>query len=55
MGKKKGYIDRSGKIVIQPDFDRAWSFVNGLAEVEVDGNRGYIDKQGAYVWGPTRW
>jgi hypothetical protein len=29
------------------------SAVCGVAKVEVDGNWGYIDKTGKYVWEPT--
>jgi predicted NUDIX family NTP pyrophosphohydrolase len=53
-----GYIDRSGKMVIVPQFDRASRFSGGLAEVQVvDARgyaRGYIDKQGRYIWAPSR-
>ena len=31
MNKKAGYIDRNGKIVINPQFDEAGDFNNGLA------------------------
>jgi hypothetical protein len=30
-----GYIDKSGKMVIKPQFDRAGDFTDGLAEVRV--------------------
>ena len=41
-----GYIDRTGKIVISPQFDDAWSFSGGLAEVKVAKKWGYIDRTG---------
>lgn len=41
-----GYIDTKGKIVIEPKFDRAYNFREGLAAVEIDGKQGYIDKRG---------
>jgi len=51
--KKYGYIDKTGKIVIEPKFDNAWSFSEGLARVKIDDKDGYIDKTGKYVWEPT--
>lgn len=49
---KYGYIDTSGRVVIEPQFDGAWSFSEGLASVEVNGKRGYIDKSGRVVIEP---
>jgi hypothetical protein len=59
-GKSKyGYIDKSGAMKIKPTFTLAESFENGLAYVtigkEYDQFRyGYIDRNGDYVWEPTR-
>ena len=64
FGYKWGYIDKTGTIVIEPKFDRADSFSEGLAKVNIDGKKieygrieggkwGYIDKTGKYVWEPT--
>jgi hypothetical protein len=36
--------------VIAPSFDNAGEFGDGLAEVEMAGKRGYIDKSGTFVW-----
>lgn len=44
---KWGYIDTSGKYVIQPQFTHASSFRDGLAQV---GLLDYIDKTGTYVY-----
>ena len=33
MAKKYGFIDKSGKVVIEPQFDRAGSFSEGFARV----------------------
>lgn len=44
--RKWGFIDEAGKIVIEPQFDRCSSFVQGLARVRMDGKFGYIDKRG---------
>ena len=56
LNGKFGFIDRTGKIIIEPQFDGVWSFSEGLALVWngdfEDGNRGYIDKTGKYVINP---
>ena len=43
---KWGYIDRAGKIKIQPQFDRALGFSNGLARVGTGDKHGFIDTNG---------
>jgi hypothetical protein len=45
-----GYIDHTGKFVIKPQFQMATPFVNGLAQVTANGEFGYIDKSGTFVW-----
>ena len=45
-GGKYGYKEKSGKIIIPANYDRAWNFSEGLAVVEVDGKRGFIDTTG---------
>lgn len=52
VGAKWGYIDKTGEVVIEPRFDYANEFHNGLAKVTVDDKWAYINKQGEYVWGP---
>lgn len=59
---KMGYIDRTGKTIIEPRFDAAFDFVDGIAEVyfteKVTSAAGpatqtvhaYIDKGGRFVW-----
>lgn len=58
VGTKQGFIDKTGKLVIEPKYQPAWEFSNGLARVQIkdaDGFReGYINKQGEYVWEPTK-
>ena len=49
---KYGYIDKTGQIVIAPQFDLAYSFYDGLAQVEIDGKEGFIDKTGKMVIKP---
>lgn len=43
---KWGYMNREGKIAIQPQFEAAWDFTEGLARVQVGGLRGFIDPAG---------
>lgn len=36
LGRKWGFIDTSGKVVIQPKYDLVWQFSDGLARVRYD-------------------
>ncbi len=47
---KYGYIDKTGKYVINPQFDKAGSFSEELAVVEIGGKWVYIDKTGKFIW-----
>ncbi len=49
---KAGFIDRTGKVAIEPRFQQAEGFSEGLAGVEVDDQWGYIDKTGEFVIEP---
>ena len=49
---KWGYVDIKGKIVIEPQFEKAKSFANGLAGVCVNDKWGFIDETGAIVVEP---
>lgn len=53
-GGKWGYVDKTGKFVIRPQFDGAFTFSGGLALVIVGNRVGYIDKTGKYVWKPVK-
>jgi hypothetical protein len=44
-----GYIDETGKVIIEPSFDAANDFSDGLAYVETKGARGFINRQGKMV------
>ena len=44
-----GYIDASGKIIIEPRFDWARAFRDGLAAVGVGGKWGFVDSRGEIV------
>lgn len=52
-GDKWGYIDTTGKFVINPQFDEARLFQEGLAAVEIGGKWGEIDKTGKIVINPV--
>ena len=52
-----GYMDRSGKVVIEPrEFNKVGPFLGGLARVYVKGSEGssddygYINKTGQFIW-----
>jgi WG containing repeat len=51
------FIDRTGKTVFSFDYDSVERFSGGLAAVRIEKGenekRGYIDKTGKFVWGPT--
>jgi hypothetical protein len=50
---KWGYIDTTGKLVIQPQFEWAYSFDEKLAPVVKSGKIGFIDKTGKIVIEPV--
>lgn len=52
QGDKWGYINTKGEYVINLQFDGAYCFSDGLANVQVDGKVGFIDKSGKYVISP---
>ena len=46
-GKKRGYFSKhTGKVVIEPKYNHAWVFSEGLASVEEDGFINFIDTKG---------
>jgi len=67
--KQVGFVDRTGRIVIEPQFDYAEDFSGGLSRFTVGVSRlqlfgdladantarwGYVDRTGRIVWKPTR-
>jgi hypothetical protein len=51
-GRQWGYIDKSGKWVVEPQFDDAFNFSEGLGGVSVSGKWGYIDARGKFAVNP---
>lgn len=51
---KTGFVDKAGKIVLEPQWERAGDFSEGVAAVRQNGKEGYIDKTGTVVIEP-RW
>src|ERR1041384_2177978 len=49
---KWGYIDATGKLVIQPQYDCTFPFSEGLAAVCVGNKIGYIDTAGKLIIQP---
>ena len=52
-----GYLDRTGKVVIEPRFQNAGPFKSGIAYVTSYGPTGrsqilYINREGRYLWSP---
>jgi hypothetical protein len=47
-----GFKNAAGQIVIDPQFDQAWNFIDGLARVQVKGKWGFIDRTGKLVIEP---
>ncbi|EOZ2107593.1 WG repeat-containing protein, partial [Campylobacter coli] len=52
LNGKWGFIDKSGKIVIESKFDSGGHFSEGLAGVKLNGKYGLIDKSGKIVIEP---
>jgi hypothetical protein len=55
FGQKYGFIDRTGKTLINPQFDLTEGFSEGLAAVEIGKKWGYIDATGKMVIAPQDW
>ena len=53
FGTQWGFINKKGQYVINPQFDYAGEFLEGLAMVEIGKKRGVINKSGEYVANPV--
>jgi len=49
-GKRFGFIDPQGTLVVAPRFDDVGRFVHGLCKVAAGDTLGYVDRSGAWVW-----
>ncbi len=49
---KWGYINSEGELVIEPKFEKAWAFKEGLAVVLYKGKYGAINREGEFVIEP---
>ncbi|MBP5241278.1 MAG: WG repeat-containing protein, partial [Bacteroidales bacterium] len=52
VGGDWGFMDKTGNVVIEPQFTEAGDFSEGLAKVSVDWKWGYIDQTGKFVIKP---
>ena len=58
IGDLYGFRNADGQIVIDPQFEQAWHFSNGLARVKKNGKWGFIDRTGRTIVEPifdTAW
>ena len=53
VGDLWGFIDSTGKMVIEPQFPYAGNLHEGLALVKKDGKFGYTDRSGRMVISPS--
>jgi WG containing repeat len=53
-GWKRGYLDEFGNLSIPIRFTHVTNFRAGVARVETGDGIAYIDRNGNYVWPPTR-
>jgi hypothetical protein len=54
-GGKRGFIDLDGCLRIPIEFDNAENFNGTLAYAQRDGWKGYINRNGEFVWKTDRW
>ena len=52
VGQKWGYLNRSGAIAIQPQYDRADESICGRAKVDFNGRTVFIDRSGRTIFEP---
>jgi WG containing repeat len=50
MDEKMGFMDTTGKVVVEPRFDTALPFVNRRSYVTIGSEQGYIDQVGKIIW-----
>ena len=53
IGRRWGFVDKTGEMVIPPLFEATWyGFFDGLAAVRLDGEWGFVDLEGDMVIEP---
>ena len=52
VGDRWGFVDKTGTLAINPQFDRAEAFSSGLAAFRLGGVWGYVDATGKIVINP---
>ena len=52
MDNKIGFVDKTGKIIINAQFNDGNNFKSNFASIEMDKKWGFIDKKGTYVINP---
>ena len=52
LNEKWGFIDNTGKTIINPQFESLTYFHNGVAMVTLDGKFGFINEDGKYTTNP---
>ena len=50
---KFGYIDQTGTVVIEPQFDRAYYFSDNRARIQKGDKYGFINKEGKIIVDPV--
>jgi hypothetical protein len=47
-----GFISKEGDFIVEPQYDEAYEFCEGLAPVKTGDKWGYIDKEGKFIIEP---
>ena len=53
MNGRHGFIDKTGKEIVEPKYDYVYDFEEGFAKVELNGKHGFVDKTGKEVIPPV--
>lgn len=52
MDEEWGFISKEGDFIVEPQYDEAYEFCEGLAPVKTGDKWGYIDKEGKFIIEP---
>jgi WG containing repeat len=50
LNEKIGFMNTTGKVMIEPRFDTALPFTNQRSYVTIKNEQGYIDRTGEFIW-----